>query len=111
MGVRLGASRIKFATIDTASAASNALIAGTTGNQIIVLNYLLIAGGTVNATFEDSDGTNLSGALPLVANSGASFPGTPDSPAFKTASGKGLNLLLGSAVQVSGHIAYLVVPA
>lgn len=111
MGVRLGASRIQYAAISEAAAASNELIAGSTGNKIIVLNYLLISGGTVNATFEDSDGTNLSGALPLVANSGASFPGNPDSPAFKTASGKGLHLLLSGAVQVSGHIAYLVVPA
>mgnify|MGYP000951990285 CR=1 FL=1 len=110
MGVRLGASRVKFAAINAATAADHTLVAASTGNIIVVLNYVLVAGGTVNATFKDSTPTALSGAIPLVANGGASFPGGPDSPAFKTASGKGLVLTLDAAVQVSGHLAYLVVP-
>ena len=111
MGIRLGASRVQFAAISEATAADNVLVAGTTGNVIVVLNYVLVAGGTVNATFKDGTPTSLSGALPLVANAGASFAGDVDSPAFKAAEGEDLVLTLDAAVQVSGHLAYLVVPA
>lgn len=109
MGIRLGASRVQFAAIDAATSGDNTLVSGSAGNQIIVLNYLLVSGGTVNATFSDGT-TPFSGAIPLVANGGASFPGDVDSPAFKVTEGEDLILELSGAVQVSGHLAYLVVP-
>lgn len=95
-----------FAKIDCSSSGDNVIVAAVPGKSIRVQNYVLIAGGTVNAKFR-SDTTDLMGALPLTAQAGASFSGA-GGPAFETAIGAALNLNLSAGVQVSGHLCYLL---
>jgi hypothetical protein len=97
---------VKFAKIDAASSGNNTLVAAVTGKKIRVLNYVLIAGGTVTATFQSgAGGTALTGAMPFVANGGVA-PGLDETGHFETAAGSLLNLSLNGAVQVSGHLKY-----
>lgn len=99
---------LQFAKIDTAASGNTSLVA-TPGasKKIVVRSYLLIAGAAVNVKFRSAN-TDLTGALPLAANGGASAPGNPELAWFETAANEALNINLSGAVQVSGHIAYTV---
>ncbi len=103
---------IKFVSVSKAGSGDNELIplvaaaAPLAAKRIRVVDYLLVAAGTVTAVFESSTGgPDLTGAMTLIA-------GTPNTPGFspvghfETAAGASLNLRLGGAIQVSGFIAY-----
>lgn len=94
-----------FAAIDVATIADHTIVAAKAGHSIRVKNYTIIAGGAVNVTWKS--GTNaISGALPLVANSGAAPSAGGDGHILDTADGEALKLTLDAAVQVSGHLCY-----
>ena len=97
--------------IDTATASSNSLVAAVSGKRVRVYGLWIQAAGTVTITFEDDDGTNLTGAITL--NARATVPWYPLSngkgewlPYLVTQQGDGFNMLLGGAVQVSGTLWY-----
>ena len=90
-------------SVDTAASGNTVLRTGVASTVYHVINYVLVAGGTVNVKFL-SAATTLCGALPFVVNSGASASGTRDAPLFSTAVGEDLILNLSGAVQISGHI-------
>lgn len=94
------------AVINEATSGDRTIVAGVAGKQIVVVNYLLIAGGTVSVTWK-SGSTAKSGALPLVVNSGASLP---DARWFACGLGESLVLNLSGNVQVSGHLSYRLEP-
>lgn len=102
------AAPVNFAVISTASAGANTLVAAVTGKRIRVISYALVAAGAVSVNFENGT-TDITGVLPLAANSGLSFPGTESGPAFETSPGALLGLTLSGAVQVSGHLTYILV--
>jgi hypothetical protein len=102
--VEPGASAVKYAVINESTAASNELVAAVTGKRIIVLSYTLLAGGTVNVTFQ-SAATAISGAMPLVANAGIAI--SDNNGLMDTVAGEALNLLSSDAIQVSGHLSYI----
>jgi len=91
--------------VSTASAASNVVIAAKQGYFVRVVSGLLMAAGTVDVTIEDSAGTNISGLVALTAQTGFIIPECA-AGAFDTPADKGLNILLGQAIQVSGYIRY-----
>jgi hypothetical protein len=91
--------------LSTASAASNVVIAAKNGYFVRVISGLIMAAGTVDVTLEDSDGTNITGLIALTAQTGFNIPECT-AGAFDTPASKGLNILLGQAVQVSGYIRY-----
>jgi hypothetical protein len=97
---------IKFASVSVSQAGDNQIVAAVTG-KIKVLSAALVASGTVNLKWRSAT-TDLSGAIPLVANSGfvlpASSPGQGNY--LETAAGEALNINLSGGVQVSGHISY-----
>lgn len=95
------------AVIDTAGSGDTEIVAAVAGKRIVVVNYVLISAGIVNVRWK-SGSTNKSGALPLVANSGAVVPG--DGRWFSTGIGEALNLNLSAAIQVSGHLSYRFEP-
>lgn len=101
-----------FAAISAAASGANTLVAaGGAGLKVKLVSYMLIAEGTVAATFQSgAGGTALSGALPLVANAGAVVPGTPSSHIMETAANTLLNLNLSAAVGVRGHLSYFLEP-
>ena len=99
--------RTYFAAINAASSGNNEIVAAVSGKKIKVVSYLIVAAGTVTATWKSAS-TALSGAIPLVANSGAAA--APDGEYgghwLETARGEALNLVLSGAIAVTGHISY-----
>lgn len=101
-----GSSTVLFAPINVSSSGDNTVVAGVTSKKIKVLSVVLVAAGAVSVKWR-SGTTDLSGAMPLAANSGFVLPSaSPVGRYFETASGQALNINLSGAVQVSGHISY-----
>lgn len=100
------------AKVDTAAAGATAIVAAVSGYKIVVHQYTLVAAGSVTAKWQSAS-TDLTGAMSLagagygVAVAGGS--GENPAPLVQTAVGEALNLNLGGAVQVSGHITYRLV--
>lgn len=95
-------SRVK---VDTAAAGQVTVGAAVTGKRVVLVGGMLLAGSAQAITFEDSDGTDLSGPMPFGANGGFSAP--PSLVGWlASSSGKGLAINLGSAVQTSGWLLY-----
>jgi len=103
------ASRIKRVKIDAGSGGNNTLVAATAGKKIRVFQLLVMANGTVNATFQSgAGGTALTGAMPLALNTGFASGWGPVGH-FETNAGELLNLFLSAGVQVSGWLVYALV--
>lgn len=100
---------ILYAKVDTASSGGTDLVVAQGASQRIrVLSYTLVAAGAVNVKFTGGTGpTDLTGAMPFVANSGAAN-NSSQFGLFATAANAKLSINLSGAVQVSGHIAYIV---
>ena len=98
---------ILFQPVSSSASGDNSVVALVASKKIKVLSVLLVSAGAVSVKWR-SNTTDLSGAMPLVANSGfslaASSPG--QGHYFETAVGEALNINLNSAVAVSGHISY-----
>lgn len=107
------ASSLLSASISTASSGATAVVAAASGRRIRVVSYVLVAAGAVTAKWQSAS-TDLTGAMSLIT-------GTPLAPApfpqrhsggydghIQTAPGEALNLTLGGAVQVSGHLTYVL---
>lgn len=92
--------------INTASSGDNTLVSAVAAKSIYVVSYVLVVTSAVTVQFKDSGPNNLSGAFSLAANGGISAIGQASSPVLWTASGMGLILNLGGAIQVSGHYTY-----
>jgi len=102
-----------FVGINTAVSGQGALVAAVVGRKIRVINYGIIASGAVTVKFQSAS-TDLTGAMSIAANGGISASGTALGPngffgLFETASGEALNINLGGAIQVSGHLGYVVI--
>lgn len=103
---------MKTAVISYATASTGEIVAAVTGRKIRVLGYMLVAAGSVVATWK-SGSTAISGAMSMVVGVPVPAPlgGTSldPMPHFITNAGEALNLTLSGAVQVSGHITYDVI--
>lgn len=106
-----------YAAVNVNASGDNTVVSAVTNAKIRVLSYVLMSGGTVNATWKSDVGGGavaLSGAFPFTAQTGVSAAAGPSGAAggrachFETASGKALNLNLDANVQVSGHITYVI---
>ena len=102
---------IKYAVVDDASSGDNTVIAAVSGKKIRVLSYTLVPTADVVARFESgAGGTALTGQMSLLAEDGvvSSVVSVNCAPygCFETAAGALLNLELGGAVSVDGHITY-----
>lgn len=95
--------------IDDASSGDNTIIAAVSGKRICVLGYAFVTADAVTVRFESgAGGTALTGQMQFAANGGISVPPASDCH-FATAAGALLNLELGSAVSVDGHLKYVVI--
>lgn len=105
----MATSARKYAAISAASSGDNTIVAAVTGKKIRVINYALVATTAVTVAFESgAGGTALTGDMSIGATGGIVAPDA-DSGWFETAAGALLNMELGGAVQVSGHICYVEV--
>ena len=94
---------LKYAKIDTN--ASGDLVAAVTARKIRVIAYHLVAAGAVTAKFQSGATSDLTGAMSCITGV-AQSPGECMTGHFETVAGEKLNLVLGSGVQVSGHLTY-----
>jgi hypothetical protein len=96
----------KFASISASTNGDNTLVAAVGGKKIRVLSLALVSAGTVSARLQTAAaGAYLTGALPLVANSGFVLPFSPTGWA-ETVAGDLLNLELSAGVAVGGLLCY-----
>lgn len=101
---------IKRAAVSIASMGANTVVAAVANRKILLLGVGLMAGGTVDLTFKDgASGSALSGAWPLIANTGFVLPFNPSGWTVTSADTL-LNFSLSGAVQVSGVCLYAEVP-
>lgn len=100
-------NQAQYAAISAASSGDNTLVAAVSGKKIRVLSYTLVPASSVAMRFESgAGGTALSGVMTSAAILKADYN---ERGHFETAAGALLNLELGGAVQVSGHITYVEV--
>lgn len=98
---------VKFAEIDENSTGSQEIVAAVTGKKIRVVSFFLVVSDAQTLTWQSSS-TGLTGAMAFAANGGMATGS--EMGLFETQEGEALNLLLGSAVQVSGAVSYVEVP-
>lgn len=99
----------KFAAIAASSSGDNTIVAAVVSKKLRVLSYTLVAAGAVTCRFEDgAGGTAKSGVMSLAANGVLSVPFSAVGH-FETTANTLLNLELGGAVSVAGHICYVEV--
>jgi hypothetical protein len=102
--------------INISTAGTTQLVAAVSGKRVLVTHWNVMAGGTVNATWEYGTGTNcgtgttlLTGAYPLTAQNGAGF-GSGLGPILIAPAGNALCMVTSAAVQVSGGFAFTQEP-
>lgn len=100
---------VKYAVINVDGADSDSVIAAVVGMKIRVLGYTIVCDGASTVTFEDGDGTDITGAMPLAANGGVSASVNQLGQFQTPVANKSLNILKGSAVSCDGHITYVEV--
>ncbi len=98
----------KYASISASAAGDNSLVAAVAGKKIRILKYTIVASAGTAAKFRSSSGTDLTGPMPLGANSGIGGAFCPVG-LFESVAGEGLVLNLSAAVPVSGHLTYVEV--
>lgn len=102
-------SIVQSVQISAAVNGDNTVLAGSTGQRILVENYTLICAAQVTARWYDGPSTNnlpLSGPMTFAANGGVSPVAYRNSAVLVVPAGDNLVLNLSGAVQVSGHLAY-----
>lgn len=96
------------AVIDTPSVGATTIVTGVAGKHIVVLAYVVVVSDDVTVQWL-SNATALTGPMSLSANGGISVSTeSAQVGALETALGQPLKINLGSPVQVSGHITYLL---
>src|SRR4051794_38837331 len=101
-------SQTKYAAVSMNTASDNTVVAAVAGKKIAVLNYMLVAAGATTLTWK-SAGNVKSGVMSLAANGQLAIGGEGAAPVMETNTAEALVLTPGSAVQVSGHVAYVEV--
>lgn len=102
-GGALWAAETVWYTINASSLGANTVISAVAGKYHLAMSYVLVCAADNVVTFQDSDGTVLSGPMSLSATGGISAPRCAEGH-FKVPVGKGLVINLGTAAQVGGHI-------
>lgn len=101
---------VKYAVVDAATSGNNTIVAAVTGKKIRLLAGLLTMSGTaVTIRWESgADGTALTGQMTPAQGQSLVYPYCQHGH-FETAAGALLNLELGGAQSVDGHIVYIEV--
>jgi hypothetical protein len=95
------------AVVNAAASGDNTIIAAPgAGKQIEVRGYHIAAAGAVTATWK-SGSTALTGAMTMATGTPHDAYSWAD-PVFLLAANEALVLTLGGAVQVSGHVTYVI---
>jgi hypothetical protein len=99
----------KHAVIDTATV-DTTIVAAVTGKKILVTSYTIVASGGAQTAvrFESgTGGTALTGEMAIAANGQLTANYNPGGCFAPTAASALLNLQLGAATSVDGHVTYV----
>lgn len=91
---------------DFSISATGVIVAAVVGKKIRVYAYKFVVAGAVSVNWRSGGATNLEGAQPYAANSGAIEGVTPPAFLFETAQGQSLDLVLSGAITVAGRVSY-----
>lgn len=94
------------APIAATGAGATVVVPAVADKRVVVLSFMFTCSGDTDVTWEDTDGTNLSGVMRFSEFGGAEYDSALH-PVIKTLPDKGLQILVGSAVTVGGLITYL----
>lgn len=113
-GLALGGSAtsegtVAHAVINVDGADSDVLVAALAAKKIKVLGYTVLCDGAVNITFEDGDGTDVTGDMPIATNGGVSAAVSQYGQFETPVANKSLNLLKSAAQSCDGHLTYMYV--
>ena len=84
------------------------IYSGSSGDRVTVVAYRLSAAGGTGAGTWGSNGTDISGEIPVL--SGSSFAEEAVDGLFETTAGENLTLTSGNA-SLTGHVIYFVKPS
>ncbi len=98
----------KFVAISAEAAGDNTLVAAVPGKRLRVLKYTLLSSGFVGVKFRSGATADLTGSMPLAANSGVGGAYCP-AGLFETATGDPLVVNLSAGVGIAGHLTYIEV--
>lgn len=96
-----------FAIVSSALASNVEVVAAVAGKKIRVISFTIVSTSANVVTFRSAN-TAKTGAMALAANGTLSVAFSPVGH-FETVAGEALNILLGSAAQVSGILTYCLV--
>lgn len=97
------------ASISVSSQNANEIVAAPGANKkIVVTDYTLVADGAVDAKWQSAS-TDKTGPMKLAAAGSSVAPGHTPNGHFKCGANEALNLHLSAAVEVNGHVSYVVV--
>lgn len=109
-----------FAAISIAAGTTQTVVAAQSGRKIRVVNYTVISdtAGTYKFQSYNADtttATDLTGAIPVAANGGASPTGAGLQAdglmgLFETLPGESLRIVFSTTANVGGHLAYQIRP-
>lgn len=87
------------------AAGTTAVVAAVANKKIVVVNYTISMSAAGTAKFRSGAATDITGAMNLGANGGASPNVTPDSELFETNVGEALNIITTGGA-ANGHLVY-----
>jgi hypothetical protein len=107
----LGPEDIQTLNINIAAGAGadNTLVAAVAGKKVRVVSYLIQSGAATTISMKSGAGTTIATLDQTAAGRAAPFSGRIEAPAYETARGSALVLNSSAAVQVTGHLAYVLV--
>ena len=101
---------VLHAVIDHAASGDNTIVAAVAAKRILVVAYTIVAAGAVTVRWESgASGTALTGQMSLAANGGVSTGEAMGGQFAPCATNTLLNLELGGAVSVDGHVSYVLI--
>lgn len=98
----------RYAAITASSNGDNTVVAAVAGKRILVLQYNVMANGTVNAKWKDGASVDITGLGYYVANTGKVVPFSPMGW-MVTGVGNALVLNLSAGIAVGGELGYAVI--
>lgn len=99
---------LTWGTLSFSTAAANDVVAaGGAGTRVKIYVLVLSVAAPTTVTFLDSTPTNFSGAMSFVTGGGIVLPPIGE-PWFRCGDNKKFQITLGTAVQTSGFVGYLV---
>lgn len=91
--------------VNATGAGTSTLVAGQSGKRIYVYSYAVVVDNAGTVKFQNTGGTDLTGAMSFASNGGISCA-AGDDPWFYTAVGSGLDLVVSAATR--GHLSYVI---